>query len=434
MQTEDRKTFLLATWEGGGSVAPFLTVARKLIARGHRVRFMCDACNGPEAEAVGAEFVAWTRAPSRPDRTPATEVLKDWEYEGPESLIHTILTCWAGPAQAYAEDVAAELRRQPADLVVTSEFLFGVGIGCEALGQPYCVMPVNISMFPVPGVPPVGPVLPPARTPAEQAQYAEIAEQVVGLFDVGLPAVNAARAHFGLAPLDHLVDQSHAALATLLGTARAFDFAPDVLPPKLRYVGPQLDNPHWAAPWVSPFDANDTRPLVLVGFSTTFQNHTAVLQRVMDAAAELPVRLLVTLGGSVAAEALAPPANARLVDSAPHDEVMAQATLVVTHGGHGTVTRTLSHRRPMLVIPHGRDQNDNAVRVTERGAGLALPPSAGVAEIRAALARLLSEPAFRQAATTLGDAVAHEAETSPVAEVLEGLAGLSAATDRCAAA
>lgn len=46
--------FLLCTWEGGGSVAPMLTVAQKLVAAGHRVRVMSDACNRPEAEAPGS--------------------------------------------------------------------------------------------------------------------------------------------------------------------------------------------------------------------------------------------------------------------------------------------------------------------------------------------------------------------------------------------
>ncbi len=43
------KHFLFTTWEGGGSVTPALTVVRKLVARGHRVRVMSDRCNRPEA-------------------------------------------------------------------------------------------------------------------------------------------------------------------------------------------------------------------------------------------------------------------------------------------------------------------------------------------------------------------------------------------------
>jgi UDP:flavonoid glycosyltransferase YjiC (YdhE family) len=76
----------------------------------------------------------------------------------------------------------------------------------------------------------------------------------------------------------------------------------------------------------------------------------------------------------------------------------------------------------MLVIPHGRDQNDNAVRVTERGAGLALMPDASVEAIRAACERLLNEAPFRAAAQRLGDLVAAEAENSNVTGELEAVA------------
>ncbi len=62
---------LFATWEGGGSVPPVLTAAEKMIARGHRVRIMSEACNRPEVEAVGARFVGGPAR--RADRTsPAT--------------------------------------------------------------------------------------------------------------------------------------------------------------------------------------------------------------------------------------------------------------------------------------------------------------------------------------------------------------------------
>jgi MGT family glycosyltransferase len=422
------KSYLIATWEGGGSVAPSLTLARKLRARGHRVRVMSDACNRQESEAAGAEFVPWTHAPSRTDRDPETDPVRDWEYEGPAGLMQVMDVVWSGPARAYAQDLMAELRREPADLVVTHEYMFGVIIGCQALGQPYCLFMANVSLFPMPGVPPIGPGLAPARNDAERAMHAEITKGVVQMFDHALPAVNAAREALGLAALDHTIDLIADSRGTLLATSRAFDFAPETLPDGVRYVGPQLDEPAWAEPWVSPWPPSDGLPLVLVSFSTTFQNHAPVLQRVIDALATLPANAVVTLGGSIRPEALKPSPNVRVVESAPHDAVMAQAALVITHGGHGTVARALRHQRPMLVLPHGRDQGDNAVRVTERGAGLALAPNASVADIRSAIARLLAEPEFTHAAHRLGAAVARETAESPVIEVLEHLAEQPAAS------
>ena len=420
----DPLKFLICTWEGGGSVGPALTVARKLVERGHEVRVISDQCNRPETEAAGATFVRWTRAPSRPARSRETDNLGDWQLDTPQAQIrHVLERIWTGPALAYAEDLIEELRRRPADLVVTSEMLFGTFVGCEAIGQRHAILTCNVHLFPIPGVPPIGPGLIPAATPEEEALHAEIAEGGRQLLDAaGLAAVNAARTAFGLAPIATLADQHAGAEALLLGTARAFDFAPPSLPDHIRYVGPQLDDPAWAAAWQSPWPADDTRPLVLAGFSTTFQNHGSVLQRLIDAAAPLPVRLLVTLGDTIAPEELNAAPNCALVQSAPHNQVMPEADLVITHGGHGTVVRALVHRKPMLVVPHGRDQNDNAVRVTARGAGLATPADTGVETYRALIEELLGNPVYARAAQRLGALVAEEARRSPVVDELEAMA------------
>ena len=420
-----RLSFLLATWEGGGSIAPYLTVARKLAERGHEVRVMSDRCNRPEAEASGAAFVPWTRAPSRADRSRDSDIFRDWELETPQAQIQRVLErVWTGPALAYAEDLVEELRRQPADLVITSEMLFGTQVGCEAIGQKHVLLTCNIHLFPIPGIPPIGPGLLPAANAEEQALHDEIAEASRQLLDgAGVPAVNDARAHFGLPPIATLADQHGSAEALLLGTARAFDFAPDRLPGHIRYVGPQLDDPAWAPAWQSPWPADDPRPLVLVAFSTTFQDHVGVLQKIIDAAAALPVRLLVTLGDTIAPEELKAAGNCRLVHSALHEEVMPQASLVVTHGGHGTVTRALSHLKPLLVVPHGRDQNDNAARVASRGAGVTLPACSAAEDFRQAIEDLLADSRYAAAARRLGRKVRDEKDHSPIVEELERLAG-----------
>jgi MGT family glycosyltransferase len=418
---------IFTTWEGGGSVGPALAAAARMVARGHDVRVMSDAANRFESEAIGARFVPWKRAPSRPDRRRGTEVLRDWGLPQPEDgLVATLRAIMVGPALAYATDLIDELDREPADLVVTNELLFGVAMACEARGQRFVLLAPNVSFFPLPGVPPIGPGLPPARSDEERALHAHIAEASRHLFDAELPTLNAARAALGLAPISTLAEQHAPAAALLLGTSPAFDFPATSLPPGVRYVGPQIADPAWAAPWRSPWPSEDKRPLVLVGFSTTFQDHVGVLQRVVDALGALPVRGLVTLGDTIAPDEIAAPDNVRLVHSAPHGAVLKDAALVVTHGGHGTVMQALLHRLPMLVIPHGRDQNDNAVRVTERGAGLKLDPGSSAGDICAALSRLLGEPAFTEAAAALGTRIAADVDNSPLVEVLEALAGSDA--------
>ncbi|HXZ68623.1 MAG TPA: glycosyltransferase, partial [Alphaproteobacteria bacterium] len=128
--------FLFTTWEGGGNVTPALEVVRKLGARGHRVRFMSDECNRPEAEANGASFVHWTRAPNRQTRDAATEVIRDWAAATPEEAMGGIMRdLVGGKALDYAQDTIDELRREAADLVVTCELTIGVFAACESVGQ-----------------------------------------------------------------------------------------------------------------------------------------------------------------------------------------------------------------------------------------------------------------------------------------------------------
>jgi UDP:flavonoid glycosyltransferase YjiC (YdhE family) len=107
----------------------------------------------------------------------------------------------------------------------------------------------------------------------------------------------------------------------------------------------------------------------------------------------------------------------------PHDAELPHAAAVVTHGGHGTVICALRHGLPVLVMPHDRDQNDNAARAVEAGAGLWLDAASDVNAIRDALDVLIDDAAFAQSARRLGAAIEQEIAQSTVVEALETLAG-----------
>jgi UDP:flavonoid glycosyltransferase YjiC (YdhE family) len=92
-----------------------------------------------------------------------------------------------------------------------------------------------------------------------------------------------------------------------------------------------------------------------------------------------------------------------------------QCAAVVSHAGHGTVVRPLMHGKPLLSLPMGRDQRDNAARIAARGAGLTLEAEAPPEAIRAALRRLLHEPQFTEAAQRLGAAIQCEADQGALA-------------------
>lgn len=153
------KSFLFTTFEAGGVIAPVLAAACKLLARGHRVRVMSDEANRREIEAAGVGFVPWTRAPSRTDRSRDTELFHDWAAATPvDGILQVIHNIMCGPALQYAEDLIEELRREPADLVVGSDFLPGVFAACEAIGQNIVLLTSQLSIHPLAGVPRSDPV------------------------------------------------------------------------------------------------------------------------------------------------------------------------------------------------------------------------------------------------------------------------------------
>jgi UDP:flavonoid glycosyltransferase YjiC (YdhE family) len=159
-----------------------------------------------------------------------------------------------------------------------------------------------------------------------------------------------------------------------------------------------LDTSDWSEPWTFSWPQGPRRPRALVSFSTTNQDQADVLQRTVNAIATIKMDAVATLGPAVRSADLQAPANVTLPPSAPHDAVMKEVSLVVTHGGHGTVSRALSHGMPLLVMPMGRDQGDVAVRVEACGAGLMLATTASETDIATAISRLIEEPHFRASA------------------------------------
>lgn len=202
-------------------------------------------------------------------------------------------------------------------------------------------------------------------------------------------------------------------------TSQTFDFASPFVPGNVRYVGPILDDPLWVEPWTSPWPSENQDPLVVVGFSSTFQDQGRVLRNVVAALATLRVRALVTLGEMLPAQEVPPKGSVVVVRSVPHAEVLPRAALLITHCGHGTTLKALAAGVPMLCLPMGRDQDDTAARVVHAGAGIRLKPQASPAAIARAVEQLLNDATFREGARRLRDVIAEERRRTDVVTELE---------------
>jgi UDP:flavonoid glycosyltransferase YjiC (YdhE family) len=117
------------------------------------------------------------------------------------------------------------------------------------------------------------------------------------------------------------------------------------------------------------------------------------------------------------------PANAKLVEWLSYSQLMPAASLVVSHGGHGTVARALGAGTPVLVCPIIGDMSETAMRVDWAGAGLSLPwRLCRPAPLRWAARRLLREPSFAAGAEEIAAWSKENDGAARGAELVERLA------------
>ena len=412
---------LFATFEGGGHVTPAAQLARRLQADGAAVRFFSDEAS--RAAAAGLTFHPWQRAPNRQGAAAAAAPLRDhlaalWPPAAVRSLCDEVM---CAPALAYAQDLLDAMRQRPAALIVANELLLGAMLAGEAAGVPVVSFSANIWPYPTrPDLPPFGPGFRPGTRDWHARRDGFTRDWTFKLYDAGLPPLNAARAALGLPPLAHVLDQLRVLRLSLLGTAQAFDFGLAEVPPPFRYAGPLLETPPWAAPW----RPSHARPHVLVSFSTTQMGQAGALRRSLAALRGLPVQAVLTAGPAIDPTSLPSGPRTEILRGAAHDDILPHCAAAIVQGGHGSVIRPLLHGVPLLVLPLGRDNADNAARVAEAGAGIVLSGRAGAWRIRRAVRALLDEPAFRQAACALGQRIARETDGGAGASAhLLGLVG-----------
>jgi UDP:flavonoid glycosyltransferase YjiC (YdhE family) len=112
------------------------------------------------------------------------------------------------------------------------------------------------------------------------------------------------------------------------------------------------------------------------------------------------------------------PQNAYVTDYVPYSRLLPEVDVMVSNGGYGGVHQALSHGIPLVIAGAASDKPEVAARVAHAGAGIDLgtsrPTATAVAD---AVQRILSDPAYREAAERIAremlcyNAFDHIAET-----------------------
>ena len=143
------------------------------------------------------------------------------------------------------------------------------------------------------------------------------------------------------------------------------------------YVEPSVDLerlPEGEFPWER---IDPARRLVYCAFGSQMRAHPregmlALVGSLIEAARQHPDwQLVLSSGGACAAADLPPlPGNALVVDWAPQLALLQRAAAAVVHGGLGTTKECILLGVPMIVCPQVNDQLDNAERVACHRLGL----------------------------------------------------------------
>lgn len=370
---------VLATFVGGwGHAEPLLPLIRLAIGHGHHVTAAGQSAvvhrlreRGCETVDVGPDTITGERRPLVPvDRARERMVARD----------HFV----GGFGHERGHELGPLIARTAPDVVVCDEMDVGAVIAAEVAG----VSCLTVSVL---------------------AAGRLMSHAVVG------PAWDRLRADFGLPP-DPLG-------ARLGGTVR-------ITPAPATFRDPNVASPfelhHVRPPIVNHVGSRSERSRrVYATIGTVFDVESGDLfRRLVDALSMLDAPSVLTTGNHVAPSELPPaPPHVRIEPFVPQRDVLGDCAVVICHGGTGTVIAAPSLGIPVVLLPMGADQPDNADRCAELGVGIVLDAvrsdSAAIAE---ATRTVMTDGRFTRSATGLADQAAAQPNVADVPEVLDLLA------------
>jgi len=200
----------------------------------------------------------------------------------------------------------------------------------------------------------------------------------------------------GLCPFESRKQMVESADQVLSFSYAPFDqLAGDEIGSNVLHVGPLRSFNSESFTWSRKYPG---RNLVLIALSTSNQNQGALLQRLCDACENLDVEAFVTTGPTISPDTLDTPENVKAIQYIPHDKVLPNVDLLITHAGHGTVMAGVTYGVPMMCIPMGRDQPYIARRVDTLGLGTMLDVDTPIDALQRTILNMLNDTELRKRA------------------------------------
>lgn len=405
--------YLLTCTPAHGHVLPLLQVARHLVAGGNDVLFLTSTRYEEQVTAAGARF--------RPLPAEADVDLDDANGAFPEregltgvaALRFDMSTLFIRPGRAQLEAVRVELARNRIDAVLTEPLFVGAAL-LQRLPKAERAPVVVLGIFPLGArsvdTAPFGLGVTPMRGPFGRVRNAFlrlVAERVI-FGGVQKEADAMAREAVGRDLGGFVLDWAGRADAYVQFSVPAFEYPRSDLPASVHFAGPlpaaaaTVPLPEW---WS---DLDGRRPVIHVSQGTIANADFGqlVLPTIAGLAATDALVVVSTGGRPVDALPAELPANVRVAEYLPYDRLLPEVDVFVTNGGFGGVQQALAQGVPLVVAGQTEDKVEVSARVGWTGVGINLRTNAPKpGQVAEAVHRVLVEPAFRDGARQVGEAM-----------------------------
>ncbi len=380
-----------------GHLNPFIALALALRDTGHEAVFVHMADVGPRVERAGVPFVT-IGAGDHPPGSLRRSLDTLGTLHGRAALSH-VVDAVSRTTRMFCREGVEALREARVDALLVDQTEPVGALLAERLDVPFVTACNALLVNREAGVPP--PFTPWQPSDAWPALLRNQLGYLVS--DLALRPVHrviAEQRHaWALAPWRRM-DASFSTLAQVSQQPPAFDFPRRSLPPTFHYCGPFR---HRGAEQV-PFDWDrlDGRPLVYGSLGTLQGSKHALFGHFVDACEALDVQLVLSHGHALApAAAAALSRRAIVVDYAPQQELLARATMALTHAGLNTVLDALSCGVPLVAVPLAFEQPAIAARIAWTGCGRIVPYRRADSRLRPALRQVLADRTMRAAAARM---------------------------------
>ena len=397
-----------------GHLNPLAALAYELKTRGHSITFFNLPDLAESVERRGFRF-----EPLGEVNYPGGALKADFgrlaALEGPAAMQFTFAMI-ARYEKAVLDEGGPVLNRNAVDFCVIDQLDYGAAALARICQIPFVTVSLALMMNEEDGVPrnaeiPSDDPEQPGRIRAYSAVLAEALQPILELVNQYLRKHN-------LEPVSSL-GEVWSPLAQISQEPAQFEFPRTQLPPWFHFTGP-FTRPETRPTIAFPEDRLNGKPLVYASFGTVQNRLLPLFEAVAAATAELDVQLVISFGGQRPSDVPRLAGNPVVLDIVPQLKILQRAAVMVTHAGLNSALECLAAGVPMVAIPITNDQPGVSARIVWTGTGVRLLPEECTPDtLRTAIAEVIGNPSYREAAQRFRHSIAETNGLARAAAIVE---------------